>query len=350
MKEHYIYIYLSNPDRRKNKLHPTELLNKHIELAKLNEEGYSYWGTNSKSGLHKIEYYQNHRRYNKSKERKIAYEEIKSVQENYRLLFFIGKTYEGFDRVYAIADIIDFEEYNEDSYSKNDKWQVKDENTGEKSKLKYWFKLKNYEIVSPDNNEFKLNNFYFKKLEKTMEENLREKVDGMEGKQPTILMVYKYQLDTNFIKDETLQAEILNYDLNGEQDVYYSSKPKSKLPKHKSSQNIIIDRDVKVAINALKLAYHRCEYNSEHKSFNRKKDGLPYMEAHHLIPMKFSDEFEYSLDIEQNIVSLCSHCHNQIHYGKQWEEILKVLYEQRKDMLKLVGLKISYEKLKQYYE
>ena len=161
VKEHYIYIYLSNPDRRKNKLHPTELLNKHIELAKLNEEGYSYWGNNSKSGLQQIEYYQNHRRYNKSKERKIAYEEIKSVQENYRVLFFIGKTYEGFDRVYAIANIIDFEEYNEDSYSKNDKWQVKDENTGEKSKLKYWFKLKNYEIVSPDNNEFKLNNFYF---------------------------------------------------------------------------------------------------------------------------------------------------------------------------------------------
>lgn len=348
MKEHYIYIYLSNPDRRKNKLHPTELLNKHIELAKLNEEGYSYWGTNSKSGLHKIEYYQNI--LNQNKERKLAYEEIKNVQENYRILFFIGKTYSGFNRVYAIADIIDFEEYSEDRYSENKKWQVKEESTGEKSKLKYWFKLKNYEIISPDDNEFNLNNFYFKKSEKKVEENLREKIDGIQGRQPTILMVYRYALDTNVIKDEALKAEILNYDLSGKEDIYYLNAPKLKSSKYKSSQEITIDRDVRVAVNVLKLANHCCEYNREHKSFNRKKDGLPYMEAHHLIPMKYSDDFEYSLDIEENVVSLCSHCHNQIHYGEEWEQILKGLYEQRKDMLKEVGLTISYERLKDYYK
>ena len=40
-----------------------------------------------------------------------------------------------------------------------------------------------------------------------------------------------------------------------------------------------------------------------------------YTEQHHLIPMAYSDKFEVSLDVEVSIVSLCSTCHNHIHYG-----------------------------------
>ncbi len=345
-KEYYIYFYHSNPDK-KSKLHPTELLEKHIKLAELNEEGYSYWGFGSESGLHKLEFY-------RSREKKrIAFEEIINAQERYRILFFIGKKYDGFDRVYAIADIIDFEEYDEKQFSANPKWQVKNESTGEISKHKYWFKLKNYKIVSTTDNDFNLNKFYYKNSEVTAEENLREKIDGMRGRKATVLMVYKYRLNQgydNFIKDETLQMEIINCNLNEQENAYYTHQPKAKLLQSKTSEDMSYERDVNVAINALKFANHCCEYSNEHESFNRKKDGLPYMEAHHLIPIKYSDDFEYSLDIEENVVSLCSHCHNQIHYGEEWEPILKVLYEKRKDMLELVGLKITYEKLKQYYE
>lgn len=39
------------------------------------------------------------------------------------------------------------------------------------------------------------------------------------------------------------------------------------------------------------------------------------MEPHHLIPLQYHEEFEWSLDVEANVVSLCSECHNQIHYG-----------------------------------
>ena len=52
---------------------------------------------------------------------------------------------------------------------------------------------------------------------------------------------------------------------------------------------------------------------------------------------------------EQNVVSLCSNCHNILHYGADFEKILKPLFEKRKDLLKAIGVEISYEELKKYY-
>ena len=75
-----------------------------------------------------------------------------------------------------------------------------------------------------------------------------------------------------------------------------------------------------------------------------------YTEPHHLVPLSAQDKFpDVNLDREQNIVSLCSACHNQLHYGKDFENILKPLYEERKELLKLIGINISYEQLRTYY-
>lgn len=54
----------------------------------------------------------------------------------------------------------------------------------------------------------------------------------------------------------------------------------------------------------------------------------------------------------ENIVSLCSHCHNLLHYGKLKDKlpILKKLYNERKDALVKVGLNISLEELTEYYK
>lgn len=73
------------------------------------------------------------------------------------------------------------------------------------------------------------------------------------------------------------------------------------------------------------------------------------MEPHHLVPMKYSDDFSVSLDVPANIVSLCSNCHNEIHYGKNYEQLLERLYEQRKDLLQKVGIDITLEELKEMY-
>lgn len=67
------------------------------------------------------------------------------------------------------------------------------------------------------------------------------------------------------------------------------------------------------------------------------------------MPLEYSDQFDISLDVEENIVSLCSNCHNLLHYGKDFEPLLLKLYEERKELLSHVGIAISYEELVEMY-
>ena len=92
-----------------------------------------------------------------------------------------------------------------------------------------------------------------------------------------------------------------------------------------------------------------CEIEVEHPTFIRKKSNEKYTEPHHLIPMAFSEKFDVSLDVEENIVSLCSNCHNQIHYGKDADVLLTKLYEERKDVLLSVGIDITLKELLAMY-
>ena len=54
-------------------------------------------------------------------------------------------------------------------------------------------------------------------------------------------------------------------------------------------------------------------------------------------------------DWEQNIVSLCSNCHNMLHYGASYKEVLHELYVQRSELLKQIGIVVSFEQLVSYY-
>lgn len=109
-------------------------------------------------------------------------------------------------------------------------------------------------------------------------------------------------------------------------------------------------RDKQRSINALHRANYLCEYNVKHETFLRKSANVNYTESHHLIPMAFQDLFDVTLDTEANIVSLCSNCHNHIHYGQGADEIIKELYEQRKEALKKEGIVITIEKLLSMYK
>lgn len=110
-----------------------------------------------------------------------------------------------------------------------------------------------------------------------------------------------------------------------------------------------IKRDAKKVKQALYRANYKCEIDSLHKTFTRKKDGLDYTEAHHLIPLSAQDDFCQSLDIFANIVSLCPNCHKEIHYGNS-ENMIKKLYNQRIKQLQEAGIYISLEKLLNYYK
>ena len=109
-------------------------------------------------------------------------------------------------------------------------------------------------------------------------------------------------------------------------------------------------RDAKIAANALKRANYLCAVNKNHPSFIRRSNNQNYTEPHHLIPLAFQDKFTYSLDVEANIISLCSNCHNEIHYGKHPEIIIKKLYQERVDELRAAGIFITLENLLQCYK
>ena len=108
-------------------------------------------------------------------------------------------------------------------------------------------------------------------------------------------------------------------------------------------------RKATISANALIYARFQCEIDRAHPSFIRKRNNQNYVEPHHLVPMKYSDEFDVSLDVEENIVSLCSNCHKEIHYGRDYEKLLEILYEKRKKLLEQVGIYVTLERLKEMY-
>ena len=108
-------------------------------------------------------------------------------------------------------------------------------------------------------------------------------------------------------------------------------------------------RNHQTAINALAHACYKCEMDPTHPTFIRKGSDKPYTEPHHLVPMAISDQFDVSLDREQNIISLCSNCHNEIHYGRDARVLIEKLYEDRKELLESAGIAISLKELLKMY-
>ena len=95
------------------------------------------------------------------------------------------------------------------------------------------------------------------------------------------------------------------------------------------------------------------QIQTTHPSFLRKNGTCLYMEPHHLIPMSMTEHFDVSLDREQNIFSLCSNCHNQIHYGTKEDKkrlITKLFLSREKEICSILGRNITLEELYQIYK
>lgn len=151
-------------------------------------------------------------------------------------------------------------------------------------------------------------------------------------------------------QSENLYVEKVNTSISSEKGkkiIRYEPKPIST---QKQGEYIFYKRDPGIAINAIKNADYKCEYCSEHQTFIRKANGMPYTEPHHLVPMRAQKDFSVSLDVENNIVSLCSNCHNLIHYGKGAEILLKKIYNEREQLLQRAGIVITFEELMNYYK
>lgn len=111
----------------------------------------------------------------------------------------------------------------------------------------------------------------------------------------------------------------------------------------------INSRRIAHAINAIVKANYLCEVNNNHLSFIRKTNEKNYTEAHHLIPLRFQKDFQYNLDVPANMISLCSNCHNNLHYGADIKELLDKLYLMKKEELKKYKIDCGIDKLYEYY-
>lgn len=196
-------------------------------------------------------------------------------------------------------------------------------------------------------------------IQATIEDNSFDSIRNKRPNKSNIFVKYArghWGLRSYYI-DEDIKMDILvNDDINSlinENNITnfeYKCKPQKIIETTIKNNKKLLLRDKGKALNALVKANFQCEANCGNKLFKRKNSDKDYTEVHHLIPTKYYKNFEFSLDIEENLVSLCSHCHNLLHYGNDPSVILKKLYDKRKKLLELCGINISFEELLKMYK
>ncbi len=125
----------------------------------------------------------------------------------------------------------------------------------------------------------------------------------------------------------------------------------TKRDKKESTSSSSWIRDPNIAYTALDNASFTCENSKEHVTFVSSKTGHQFVEAHHLIPMEFQDAFTFSIDVPENIISLCPNCHRAFHNSVDEIklELVSKFYKQRCDLLLQRGIYIEYEELTECY-
>jgi 5-methylcytosine-specific restriction protein A len=77
-----------------------------------------------------------------------------------------------------------------------------------------------------------------------------------------------------------------------------------------------------------------------------------FVEAHHLIPMEFQDNFDASIDVPENIISLCPNCHRAFHnsVNEIKRDLIIQFFNKRKTFLQDRQINVSENKLLEYYK
>lgn len=110
-------------------------------------------------------------------------------------------------------------------------------------------------------------------------------------------------------------------------------------------------RDPNVAATALRNAHYQCEVDATHLSFIARKSKENFVEAHHLIPMAEQNRYTHSLDVPENVVSLCPTCHRLLHHGGYQARfaIASDLLSKRTAGLNTRGISISEAEIRTFY-
>ncbi|MEF2097325.1 HNH endonuclease [Bacillus sp. CFBP9009] len=137
-----------------------------------------------------------------------------------------------------------------------------------------------------------------------------------------------------------------------DEGISIDDQPKERPFETFGSASITYKRDTKPSKKAIVLANYLCEIDHGHEDFISKITKENYVEAHHLIPMEFQGEFERSIDVEANIVSLCPSYHKKLHHGEYSviEPLIEKLYDERIERLNKCEISLSKDDLLNYYK
>ena len=107
---------------------------------------------------------------------------------------------------------------------------------------------------------------------------------------------------------------------------------------------------------AIQNAYYCCENEPLHETFVSAKTHKNFMEAHHLVPVKYQQQiwqkYNINVDCTENIVSLCPTCHRAFHNGTKEvkTKLTENIYKRIFPKYKYIGFKISLDEIKKLYK
>lgn len=151
----------------------------------------------------------------------------------------------------------------------------------------------------------------------------------------------------SYYEEEDFQEEIQNA-LDHNLVEGFIKPPIKKSNKGSSSYT----RNTSISHFAIKKANYLCENSNSHRTFISKKSGHQFVEAHHLIPMEYQGQFEYSIDVPENIISLCPNCHRAFHYSEDAvkKELLQSFLNLRQKGLLERGISVDFQQLIEFYQ
>jgi 5-methylcytosine-specific restriction enzyme A len=124
-----------------------------------------------------------------------------------------------------------------------------------------------------------------------------------------------------------------------------------KKDKRNSTTSSSWARKVNRSFMALDNAEFKCENDNSHFTFISDKTKHQFVEAHHLIPMEFQGDFNVSIYVPENIISLCPNCHRAFHSAEKdlKATLIDKFYNARENLLLRRSISIDKAKLFEYY-
>ncbi len=101
----------------------------------------------------------------------------------------------------------------------------------------------------------------------------------------------------------------------GEIDELNARRPVTMEAGSGSSSSSTFQRSLQLAEHVRGLTGHKCVVGKGSCGSFQGRDGKPYVEVHHIVPMANQDDIEINLDRTQNMVPLCPTCHAALHRG-----------------------------------